>query len=336
MHSRSRENLEYLHETGVFVNGEGVIVAIESDCDRSRAEDEIVPRLGWDKTQVEVVNSKKGQFFFPGFIGMSRVPPDLPGRVNKLTPTQTPTYHASQYPNVGIFGKSTLLDWLNTYTFPLEASLKDLAKARRVYAACVRRTLAHGTTTSAYYATVDVAATNLLADTCLALGQRAFIGRVCMDHAAMCPDYYRDESPEASLDAARASIAHIRKVDPSFALVSPILTPRFAPACTPEAMRGLAAIHAETDLPIQTHISRERARGGARARHVPGLVVVRRRLRRPRPADAAHRPRARRAPDRGRGRPRRRPWRQDQPLPGEQQRAHVGRGARALDVGQGH
>lgn len=100
-----------------------------------------------------------------------------------------------------------------------------------------------------------MAATNLLADTCLALGQRAFIGRVCMDHAAMCPDYYRDETPAASLDAARASIAHIRKVDPSFALVSPILTPRFAPACTPEAMRGLAAIHAETDLPIQTHIA---------------------------------------------------------------------------------
>ena len=30
--------------------------------------------------------------------------------------------HASQFPNAGVFGTSTLLDWLNTYTFPLESS----------------------------------------------------------------------------------------------------------------------------------------------------------------------------------------------------------------------
>lgn len=137
----------------------------------------------------------------------------------------------------------------------MEASLADLKKARRVYTACVRRTLAHGTTTSAYYATIDVPSTNLLASTCFALGQRAFIGRVCMDHPDLCPSFYRDESPAASLAAARASIEYIRSIDPSFSLVSPILTPRFAPSCTSDALRGLAALHAETDLPIQTHIS---------------------------------------------------------------------------------
>ncbi|KAG7116741.1 guanine deaminase like protein [Verticillium longisporum] len=130
-----------------------------------------------------------------------------------------------------------------------------MTKARRVYTACVRRTLAHGTTTSAYYATVDVAATNLLADICLDIGQRAFIGRVCMDHKDMCPSYYRDESAEASLQATEASIAHIRAIDPSYDLVTPILTPRFAPSCTSDAMHGLAALHRDTGLPIQTHIS---------------------------------------------------------------------------------
>ena len=39
--------------------------------------------------------------------------------------------HASQYPNAGVFGKSTLLDWLNTYTFPLESSFADVEKACR-------------------------------------------------------------------------------------------------------------------------------------------------------------------------------------------------------------
>ena len=163
--------------------------------------------------------------------------------------------HASQYPNVGIFGKTTLLDWLEQYTFPLEASLKDLAKARKVYTACVRRTLAHGTTTAAYFATIDVAATNLLADLCLALGQRAFIGRVCMDTADLNPDYYRDESAEESVKATLETVAHIKRIDPKYEIVSPILTPRFAPSCSRELMLGLAKVHREQGLPLQTHIS---------------------------------------------------------------------------------
>ncbi|KAH7353450.1 guanine deaminase [Plectosphaerella cucumerina] len=235
VHSRTREALELLHDTGVFVDGRGTIVAVEPDCHAARAREVICPRLGWDGADVEVIAVRQGQFFFPGFIDTH--------------------VHASQYPNVGIFGKSTLLDWLNTYTFPLESSLSNLERARRVYTACVRRTLAHGTTTSAYYATVDVAATNLLADICLALGQRAFVGRVCMDHADMCPEYYRDESPEASLAATRQCIDHVRAVDPDYALVSPIITPRFAPSCTSEAMHALGALHRETGLPIQTHVS---------------------------------------------------------------------------------
>lgn len=161
--------------------------------------------------------------------------------------------HAPQYPNVGIFGKSTLLDWLETYTFPMEASLSDLAKARRVYTRCVRRTLSHGTTTAAYYATIDVASTNLLADLCLQLGQRAFVGRVCMDRLG--PSYYVDESPEAALALTERSIEHIRSIDPTYALVSPILTPRFAPACTPETLTRLGDLQRATGLPLQTHIS---------------------------------------------------------------------------------
>lgn len=163
--------------------------------------------------------------------------------------------HAPQYPNVGIFGKTTVLDWLQKYTFPLEASLKDLARARSVYTACVRRTLAHGTTTAAYFATIDVAATNLLADLCLGLGQRAFVGRVCMDTPGICPDYYRDESADESLRATLETIAHVGRIDASYEIVSPILTPRFAPSCSGQSMLGLADVHRQQGLPIQTHIS---------------------------------------------------------------------------------
>lgn len=163
--------------------------------------------------------------------------------------------HAPQYPNAGIFGKSSLLDWLKKYTFPEESSHKNLTKARQVYTACVRRTLAHGTTTAAYFATLDVAATNLLADLCLSFGQRAFVGRVCMDNPETCPPYYLDESPEAGWDKTTQTIKHIDSIDPGFKLVSPIITPRFAPSCTGTSMKGLAKIQREWDIPVQTHIS---------------------------------------------------------------------------------
>lgn len=163
--------------------------------------------------------------------------------------------HASQYPNVGIFGKSTLLSWLETYTFPVEASLSSLEKAARVYRACIKKTLAHGTTTAAYYATIDVPATNLLADLCLKYGQRAFVGRVCMDSEKLCPDYYRDESAEEGLKKSREVVEYIKKQDPTGDLVQPIITPRFAPACTSKAMTGLAELARKEDLAIQTHIS---------------------------------------------------------------------------------
>jgi len=45
--------------------------------------------------------------------------------------------HAPQYPNVGLGYDKTLLEWLETYTFPLEASYGDEKFATRVYEAVV-------------------------------------------------------------------------------------------------------------------------------------------------------------------------------------------------------
>ena len=160
--------------------------------------------------------------------------------------------HASQYPNAGIFGKSTLLDWLNTYTFPLESSYADIEKARKIYNRAISRTLSHGTTTAAYYATIHVDATNLLADICLEKGQRAFIGRVCMNQNA--PDYYKDESVDQVISKTQATIDHIKKIDPEHKIVCPIITPRFAPSCTSDCLAALGKLHKDTGLPVQTHV----------------------------------------------------------------------------------
>ena len=85
-------------------------------------------------------------------------------------------------------------------------------------------------------------------------GQRAFIGRVCMDND-LNPDYLRDESPEQAVEDTKATIAHIDSIDPSHALITPIITPRFVPSCSSPLLSGLGALAKESHLPIQTHLS---------------------------------------------------------------------------------
>ncbi|EHA27613.1 hypothetical protein CBS76997_7186 [Aspergillus niger] len=191
-----------------------------------------------------VAREEENEFFFPGFIDTH--------------------IHAPQYPNAGLFGDAGLLHWLKNYTFPIEASFGSSKfpsipppNAYRVYNQVVARTLANGTTCASYFATIHVPATNLLASLCHARGQRALIGRVCMDRPEQCPDDLRDESPDIAIDKTQASIDHIHTIDPEGALIQPIVTPRFAPSCTPRSLGKLSKLAASYSPPlhIQTHLA---------------------------------------------------------------------------------
>lgn len=138
----------------------------------------------------------------------------------------------------------------------MESSFSDLATASRIYNRVVARTLSHGTTTACYYATTHVPATNLLADICQTRGQRAFVGRVCMD--TLSPEHYRDESVAAAMQKSQECIDHVRKIDPTFDLITPIITPRFAPSCSHEALKAMGDLVRTENLPCQTHISENR------------------------------------------------------------------------------
>lgn len=231
VHSKTLKELEICEKGAIGVDEAGIIRFVERGVES--VEDVVKKYEEWK--DASVVRIEGEGFFFPGFID-----------------THT---HASQHPNTGLFGSSTLLDWLHTYTFPLESSLSSIDKANRVYTNFVLRTLSHGTTTCCYYATIHVTTTNALAKICHSFGQRAFIGRVCMDSESMSPDYYRDESADAGVAASRESINYIRKLDPEAALIHPIITPRFAPSCTTSCLQQLGALAAETGSHIQTHIS---------------------------------------------------------------------------------
>ncbi|KHO00787.1 guanine deaminase [Metarhizium album ARSEF 1941] len=235
VHSETREQLGFLLDAAIAVDERGKIVDMDNGSDDVKtAKKQLLCRLGWDEHDLDVYACRRGQFFFPGFVDTH--------------------VHAAQYPIVGVFGETSLLDWLDKHVFPCEQRFADDKVARQVYTACVRRTLAHGTTTAAYYATTHVAATKSLADICLGLGQRAFIGRVCMDRD-LGPAALRDPSTRESLERSDEVTRYINGRDAQDRLVRPILTPRFALSCTRKVMSGLDERHREHELPIQTHMS---------------------------------------------------------------------------------
>ncbi len=192
----------------------------------------------------------------PGHAAAQRAALTLPAGTILLPGLVDLHIHAPQYPQLGTALDLPLEEWLENYTFPLEARYADTEFADRVYRALVADLLACGTTTAVYYATIHDAATCRLADICIEAGQRAFVGRVAMDHPEMCPDHYRDASAEAAIAGTRAVIDHIRAHpgNPG-ARVRPMITPRFIPSCTDELLAGLGELARETGVAVQTHAS---------------------------------------------------------------------------------
>jgi|TARA_R110000868_G_scaffold43145_3_gene145650 guanine deaminase len=221
--------LAVLENRLILVDEAGVISAVLAEDDPAQAT--AIAALG-----EALVRLPEGQFGLPGFVDLH--------------------IHAPQYSQLGQALDAPLEVWLQKYTFPLEASYADLGFARPRYEALVADLLAIGTTTALYFATQDRAATELLAEICMAKGQRALVGKVVMDDPAGCPDYYRDESAETAIAETRAVIEHIR-THPANAdgRVLPVITPRFIPSCTDAALDGLGKLAVECGCHIQSHCS---------------------------------------------------------------------------------
>jgi len=190
-----------------------------------------------------VTRLQAGQFLLPGFVDCHT--------------------HAPQFPNNCLAMDAPLLEWLQAYTFPVEAGLSDPSRAALLYPRVVRRLLSCGTTTAAYYATCHLAATKLLADAAHSHGQRALVGKVNM--LVNCPDYYREASLEESVRETEALIEYIRALPPhpgrpasAPPLVLPVVTPRFAPTCPQDQMTALAQLARKHGCHIQTHLSETR------------------------------------------------------------------------------
>ena len=155
--------------------------------------------------------------------------------------------HAPQYPQRGLGMDLLLSDWLDQYTFALEARYADPDFAHAVYGAFVDDMVANGTMHACIYGTIHREATAWLLEKLEEKGIDAYVGKVNMDTASPA---YLIETPEESLAETEAFLeAYARN-----RYAKPLLTPRFAPTCSPELIRGLGRLGKKYGVGMQTHV----------------------------------------------------------------------------------
>ncbi|OAL38163.1 guanine deaminase [Fonsecaea nubica] len=244
IHSRTTSDIEILTDTLIIVDDTGKISHIypqlEPENGRS-LEDSIGSVLNRPDAQLPVVRLESpSQFLVPSFIDTH--------------------VHAPQFSMRGLGQGLHILEWLDQITFPHEAKFCDTDYARQVYSRCVEMGLRQGVTTACYFGSLHTPATKILVDVCLEKGQRAFVGKTCMNNPDTNPAYYREDTADA-VAGTQEVIRHCRAVDEKGDMVRPILTPRFAISCTSESLTELGKLAKEHEhtygvgqgVPNQTH-----------------------------------------------------------------------------------
>ena len=158
--------------------------------------------------------------------------------------------HAPQYTFRASGMDLELLDWLNTYAFPQEARYENLEFARSAYSIFAEDMKKSPNTRACIFGTLHVPATELLMELMDKTGLKTMIGKVNMDRNGS--PILQETSAEAS---AQATITWIEDTLNKFENTTPILTPRFTPACTDQLMAKLSQIQKKYHLPMQSHLS---------------------------------------------------------------------------------
>ena len=162
--------------------------------------------------------------------------------------------HAPQYAYRGTKMDLPLLDWLNSNTFPEEAKYEDMNYAKAAYKNFVEDLKESPTTRAVIFATLHKEATLCLMDLLEKSGLETMVGKVNMDRNS--PDYLTEHSAEEALENTRNWLQAIPK---DYRHCHPILTPRFTPTCSDALMEGLGKIKEEKGIPLQSHLSENKA-----------------------------------------------------------------------------
>ncbi|MDR1230138.1 MAG: amidohydrolase family protein [Spirochaetaceae bacterium] len=162
--------------------------------------------------------------------------------------------HAPQFRFRGLGMDCGLLEWLSVHAFPEEAKYAELRYAQAAYGQFVAELAKGPNTRSVVFATVHADSALLLMDLLEASGLVCMAGKVNMDRNA--PEGLCERDAEASLAETRRWLSGC--AERHYKNTYPILTPRFAPSCSAALLRGLGALQAEFNLPLQSHLSENR------------------------------------------------------------------------------
>ncbi len=193
--------VNYKHHSLISIDQNGMIDRVinehQEDYDQVRKRADHAGRL---------IELQPDEYLLPGFIDLH--------------------VHAPQWPQAGLALDRPLNEWLNHYTFPLEARYQDSQFAQHVYEQLVPELLANGTTTALYFGTIHNSANLILAKAAVKFGQRAFIGKVAMDNPEQTPSYYRDESSQAALSQTDEFIQKMESLQQQTGgHITPVITP---------------------------------------------------------------------------------------------------------------
>lgn len=170
----------------------------------------------------------------------------IPGLVDLHT-------HAPQFAFRGMGMDMELLQWLEEYPFREEARYDDFVYANQAYDRFVAALTRGGTARAVIFATIHSPATLHLMGMLSEAGMQAYVGKVSMDRN--CPPALREKTGPGLAETENWIINSLGL----FSGVRPILTPRFVPSCTEKMMKGLGELSAKYDLPVQSHLSENRA-----------------------------------------------------------------------------
>lgn len=229
-HSKNYGEVEFLKDALIMVSEKGIINEVITK--KSSQYEELLAKY----STLDYFHDFGDKILLPGFIDLH--------------------IHAPQWPQAGLALDDELSYWLDNFTFPLEAKYEDTSYAREVYTDLVKTLLANGTTSAMYFGTVHNDATLELAKVCAELGQRGFVGKVVMDDKNMNPEFYRDASTEEAIANTEKFIKDVKLLAKDVPQgIYPVVTPRFVPSCTDEALRGLGELAKKYDTYIQSHCS---------------------------------------------------------------------------------
>ena len=179
----------------------------------------------------------RGQLLMPGFIDTH--------------------VHAPQMDVIASWGAS-LLEWLETYTFPAEQRYADPALAAEGAARFLDALLAHGTTAAVVFPTVHRASAEALFEAAMLRGMRLVTGKVLMDRHA--PEGLRDDVAGAQADCEALIQRWHGRGRNAYAV-----TVRFAVTSTPEQLAMAGALcqrhggnRGNGGVYMQTHVAENR------------------------------------------------------------------------------